>query len=648
MSTETQQSDPFLAHLVAVLSIYELGGSTAPVPRYDGPSDGQIEHILRAVDAMARRMFTAEETVASLKASDDTTDAVTDAVTDAKASSTSNSAPSGSPFVVPPGPVPAAAFESDTSAAEELKLLKAQVLDVLRVCNAVATGDLSQKITAPVQGVVVVQLKDVINKMVDRLAEFAKEVTRVNQEVGTEGKPGGQALVTDVEGTWKDITDVVNKLVANLTIQVRSIANVTKAVAAGDLSKEIDVDARGEILGLKNTVNGMVVQLRVLTAEVSNVTLEVGSQGIFGGQAHVPGVEGVWLELTRNVNRMCSNLTDQVRSVAGVTTAVAKGDFTRKIEIQVGGEMATLTTTLNTMVDQLSTFASEVTQVILEVGTQGVFAGQANVEGVQGTWADLTRNVNKMARNLTDQVRSISKVTKAVALGDLSQTVDVDVQGEMLDLKMTVNSMVAQLSTLANEVKRVTLEVGTEGILGCQVTVPDVQGMWKVLGDHVNLMAMNLTNQVRSIAEVTKVVANGDLTKKIEVDARGEMLDLKETVNGMTESLSVLADEVTRVAREVGTEGRLGGQANVANVSGTWKDLIDDVNTMTTNLTTQVRTIAIATTAVAAGDFTQKVTGVSVHGEILDLVNKINDMIDQLGSYASEVKTVGREVGTEG
>ncbi|KAA1473198.1 hypothetical protein DENSPDRAFT_779569 [Dentipellis sp. KUC8613] len=565
-----------------------------------------------------------------------------------RVSSTFAGSPSGSPLVVPPGPLAAAAFESGMSAVEELRLLKAQVQDVARVCNAVARGDLSQKITVPVQGVVMVQLKDVINTMVDKLGQFAKEVTRVSQEVGTEGKLGGQALVLDVEGTWRELTGVVNKLAANLTNQVRSIARVTKAVALGDLSKQIDVDARGEILDLKNTVNGMVVRLRALAAEVTRVTLEVGSQGILGGQAHVPDVEGVWLELTRNVNRMCSSLTDQVRSIAIVTTAVAKGDLTRKIEIQVEGEMATLKTTVNSMVDQLSAFASEVTRVALEVGTQGILGGQAKVEGVQGTWADLTRNVNKMANNLTDQVRSISEVTKAVALGDLSRTVSVDVQGEMLDLKMTVNSMVAQLSTLANEVTRVSLEVGTEGILGGQAYVPDVQGMWKVLADNVNLMAMNLTNQVRSIAEVTKAVANGNLTKKIEVDVRGEMLDLKETVNGMTESLSVFADEVTRVAREVGTEGRLGGQANVTNVSGTWKQLTDNVNVMAANLTLQVRTIAVATTAVARGDLTQKVTGVSVSGEMLDLVNTINDMIDQLAIFASEVKKVAREVGTEG
>ena len=281
------------------------------------------------------------------------------------------------------------------------------------------------------------------------------------------------------------------------------------------------MDARGEILDLKNTVNGMVVRLRALAAEVTRVTLEVGSQGKLGGQAHVPDVEGVWFELVRNVsvshlrsllvldvremftsqvNRMCSSLTDQVRSIANVTTAVAKGDLTQKIEIEVEGEMSTLKRTVNSMVDQLSAFASEVTRVALEVGTQGILGGQARVEGVQGTWADLTRNVNvrirlydsptriieinirdqKMASNLTDQVRSISEVTKAVALGDLGKTVEVDVQGEMLDLKMTVNSMVAQLSTLANEVTRVSLEVGTEGLLGGQAFVPDVQGMWKV------------------------------------------------------------------------------------------------------------------------------------------------------------------------
>ncbi|KAL0575323.1 Histidine kinase osmosensor [Marasmius crinis-equi] len=552
----------------------------------------------------------------------------------------------GSPLVVASGGALATAamdaMESGLSAVEELRLLKARVQDVARVCKAVADGDLTQKITVPVQGVVMVTLKDVINTMVDKLGQFAKEVTRVSQEVGTEGKLGGQALVLDVEGTWRELTGAVNKLAANLTSQVRSIAKVTKAVALGDLSKQIEVDARGEILDLKNTVNGMVVRLRALAAEVTRVTLEVGSQGKLGGQANVPDVEGVWFELVRNVNRMCSSITDQVRSIAIVTTAVAGGDLTQKIEIQVEGEMATLKKTVNNMVDQLGAFASEVTRVALEVGTQGILGGQARVEGVQGTWVDLTRNINKMASNLTNQGRSISEVTKAVAQGKLASL------WKMLDLKETVNSMVVQLSTFSNEVTRVSLEVGTEGILGGQAFVPDVQGEWKSLTDNVNLMAMNLTNQVRSIAEVTKAVASGDLSKKIVVDVKGEIADLKETVNEMTESLSVFADEVTRVAREVGTEGKLGGQARVANVAGTWKALTDNVNVMAKNLTLQVRTIAVATTAVARGDLTQKIGGVSVSGEMLNLVNTINDMIDQLSIFAVEVKKVAREVGTEG
>ncbi|KAI5891245.1 two-component histidine kinase Le.nik1-like protein [Schizophyllum commune H4-8] len=552
----------------------------------------------------------------------------------------------GPPPMAPLGPNYAA--HASLPRAQELSLLETQVMEVARVCKAVASGDLTQRIDIPVQGATMVQLKDIINTMVDKLGVFAEEVSRVALEVGTEGKLGGQALVLDVEGTWRDLTAIVNKLAANLTSQVRSIATVTKAVALGDLSKQIEVEASGEILDLKNTVNGMVIRLRALAAEVTRVTLEVGSQGKLGGQADVPDVEGVWYELVRNVNRMCSSLTDQVRSIAVVTTAVAGGDLTQKISIQVEGEMATLKATVNSMVDQLSAFASEVTRVALEVGTQGILGGQATVEGVQGTWADLTRNVNKMASNLTDQVRSISEVTKAVANGDLGKMVDVNVQGEMLDLKMTVNQMVSQLSTLANEVTRVSLEVGTEGILGGQASVPGVQGMWAVLTDNVNLMAMNLTNQVRSIAEVTKAVAGGDLSKKITVDVKGEILELKDTVNGMTDSLSLFADEVTRVAKEVGTDGKLGGQARVTNVGGTWKALTDNVNVMAANLTLQVRTIAEATAAVSVGDLTRKIQGVSVSGEMLALVNTINTMIDQLSIFAREVKKVAREVGTDG
>ena len=492
------------------------------------------------------------------------------------------------------------------------------------------------------------ELKDIINSMVDRLKTFAVEVERVSLEVGTEGKLGGQAIVEGVEGTWRELTAVVNKLAANLTNQVRSIAKVTTAVAKGDLSETIDVEARGEIAELKTTVNGMVVSLRTLADEVSRVSLEVGSQGKLGGQAYVPDVEGVWKDLTVNVNRMCESLTTQVRSIGSVTTAVAKGDLSKMIEIEAEGEMAVLKNTVNSMVRQLTVFANEVTRVALEVGTQGILGGQAVVEGVEGVWDDLTTNVNKMARNLTEQVREIAEVTKSVARGDLTKTVNADVQGEILDLKLTVNDMVAQLNVFAAEVTRVSLEVGTEGKLGGQAQVPNVEGTWQVLTENVNLMALNLTTQVRSLAEVTTAVAAGDLSKKIHVQAFGEILELKSTVNNMVESLRSFSSEVTRVAREVGTEGRLGGQARVPGVAGTWKDLTDCVNIMAANLTEQVRTIAHATTAVARGDLTQKVVGVKVSGEILDLVNTINNMIDQLAIFAAEVTRVAREVGTEG
>ncbi|OCF34070.1 atypical/HisK protein kinase [Kwoniella heveanensis CBS 569] len=547
-----------------------------------------------------------------------------------------------------PGAASWSVGDSGMSAEKELELLKAQVQDIARVCKAVATGDLTQKIIVPVEGQAMTELKNIINAMVDRLQTFAVEVERVSLEVGTQGKLGGQAVVEGVEGTWRELTAVVNKLAANLTSQVRSIAKVTKAVARGDLSETIDVEASGEIAELKTTVNGMVMSLRTLADEVSRVSLEVGSQGKLGGQANVPDVEGVWKDLTVNVNRMCESLTTQVRSIGSVTTAVARGDLSKMIEIEAEGEMAVLKNTVNSMVRQLTVFANEVTRVALEVGTHGTLGGQAIVPGVEGVWDDLTTNVNKMARNLTDQVREIAEVTKSVARGDLTKTVSADVQGEILELKITVNDMVAQLTVFAAEVTRVSLEVGTEGKLGGQADVPNVEGTWKVLTDNVNLMALNLTTQVRSVAEVTTAVAAGDLSKKIAVDAFGEILELKNTVNNMVESLRSFSSEVTRVAREVGTDGRLGGQARVPGVAGTWKDLTDCVNIMAANLTEQVRTIAHATTAVARGDLTQKVVGVKVSGEILDLVNTINNMIDQLAIFAAEVTRVAREVGTEG
>ncbi|OAD09248.1 hypothetical protein MUCCIDRAFT_158468 [Mucor lusitanicus CBS 277.49] len=521
-----------------------------------------------------------------------------------------------------------------------------QVRSIAEVTKAVAHGDMSKKIEVE-SGGEILELKDTVNNMVDQLRIFASEVTRVSKEVGTEGKLGGQAVVQGVAGTWKDLTDNVNMMAANLTTQVRSIAEVTEAVALGDLSKKIDVETRGEILDLKNIVNDMVDQLRIFASEVTRVSKEVGTEGKLGGQAVVQDVAGTWFELTRSVNIMAANLTNQVRSIAEVTKAVALGDLSKKIEVESGGEILELKNIVNDMVDQLRVFASEVTRVAKEVGTEGKLGGQAVVQGVAGTWESLTDNVNIMAANLTDQVRSIAEVTKAVALGDLSKKIEVESGGEILELKNIVNSMVDQLNVFASEVSRVAKEVGTEGKLGGQAVVPNVDGTWMDLTDNVNQMAANLTSQVRSIAEVTKAVALGDLSKKIEVESGGEISELKNTVNDMVDQLNVFASEVSRVAREVGTEGKLGGQAVVPNVDGTWMDLTDNVNQMAANLTSQVRSIAEVTKAVALGDLSKKIE-VESGGEISELKNTVNDMVDQLNVFASEVSRVAREVGTEG
>ena len=521
-----------------------------------------------------------------------------------------------------------------------------QVRNIAEVTTSVARGDLTKKITVDVRGEIL-ELKNTINTMVDQLNSFASEVTRVAREVGTEGRLGGQANVRDVAGTWKDLTDSVNSMASNLTDQVRNIADVTTSVARGDLTKKITVDARGEILELKNTINTMVDQLNSFASEVTRVAREVGSEGRLGGQADVKGVGGTWKDLTDSVNFMASNLTNQVRNIADVTTSVAKGDLSRKITVDARGEILELKNTINTMVDQLNSFASEVTRVAREVGTEGKLGGQADVKGVGGTWKDLTDSVNFMASNLTNQVRNIADVTTSVARGDLSKKITVDVRGEILELKNTINTMVDQLNSFASEVTRVAREVGTEGRLGGQADVKGVGGTWKDLTDSVNYMASNLTNQVRNIAGVTTAVAKGDLSKKITVDARGEILELKNTINTMVDQLNSFASEVTRVAREVGTEGKLGGQAVVREVAGTWKDLTDSVNFMASNLTNQVRNIAGVTTAVATGDLSKKIT-VDVRGEILELKNTINTMVDQLNSFASEVTRVAREVGTEG
>jgi signal transduction histidine kinase/HAMP domain-containing protein/CheY-like chemotaxis protein len=505
--------------------------------------------------------------------------------------------------------------------------------EVSRVIKAVAEGDLSQKVELEIQGKEVqgefFRIGSTVNRMVDQLNAFASEVTRVAREVGTEGVLGGQANVPEVGGTWKDLTDSVNAMAKNLTDQVRNIALVTTAVANGDLSQKISVTARGEVLDLKDTINNMVEKLGIFADEVSRVAREVGTDGVLGGQATVSGVAGTWKSLTDNVNAMANNLTNQVRNIAFVTTAVANGDLSQKIEVEARGEVLDLKDTINNMVEKLRIFANEVIRVAIEVGTEGRLGGQATVPDVGGTWKDLTENVNAMAGNLTVQVRNIADVTTAVARGDLSRKITVDVRGEILALKNTVNAMVDQLNAFAGEVTRVAREVGTEGNLGGQAKVPGAAGVWRDLTDNVNGLAANLTTQVRNIADVTTAVANGDLSQKITVEAQGEVLSLKQTINNMVDRLRVFGDEVTRVAKEVGTEGKLGGQAEVPNVSGTWKGLTESVNAMANSLTVQVRNIADVTTAVTKGDLTRQIT-VNARGELDELKQNMNQMISNL------------------
>jgi HAMP domain-containing protein/signal transduction histidine kinase/CheY-like chemotaxis protein len=525
--------------------------------------------------------------------------------------------------------------------------LTTQVRGIVKVVTAVANGDLNQKLVVDARGEIAA-LADTINGMTQTLGLFAEQVTDVARTVGVEGILGAQAEVPGVAGTWKDLTDNVNLLANNLTAQVRNIAEVTTAVAKGDLSKKISVDARGEVNELKNTINTMVDQLRSFAAEVTRVAKEVGTDGKLGGQAEVRDVSGTWKDLTDNVNGLARNLTDQVRNIAKVTTAVAKGDLSQKITVDVQGEVLELKNTINTMVDQLRSFAAEVTRVAKEVGTDGKLGGQGEVRDVSGVWKDLTDNVNSLARNLTDQVRNIAEVTTAVAKGDLSKKISVDARGEVNELKNTINIMVDQLRSFAAEVTRVAREVGTEGKLGGQAEVRDVSGVWKDLTDNVNLMASNLTTQVRGIVKVVTAVANGELKQKLVVDARGEVAALADTINSMTDTLSTFAQQVSTVAREAGVEGKLGGQALVPGVAGTWKDLTDNVNFMASNLTTQVRGIVKVVTAVANGDLSQKLVGVEAKGEIAALADTINSMTDTLGTFADQTSTVAREVGIEG
>src|SRR5262245_33032910 len=505
--------------------------------------------------------------------------------------------------------------------------------EVTRTIAAVAKGDLSQTMRLEVDGRPLegefLRSARIVNTMIEQMSVFTSEVTRVAREVGTDGKLGGQAHVKDVSGVWKDLTDNVNSMASNLTDQVRNISEVTIAVASGDLSRKITVDVRGEIRQLKEAINTMVDQLRAFASEVTRVAREVGTEGKLGGQALVPGVAGTWKDLTDSVNAMATNLTAQVRNIAEVATAIATGDLSKQITVDVRGEILLLKETLNTMVEQLRSFAAEVTRVAREVGTEGKLGGQAAVPGVAGTWKDLTDNVNLLAANLTTQVRNIAEVTTAVARGDLSRKITVDVKGEILELKNTINTMVDQLNAFASEVTRVAREVGTEGKLGGQAVVPGVAGTWKDLTDTVNVMAANLTEQVRGIVKVVTAVANGDLKQNLTVKSKGEVAALAETINNMTGTLAIFAEQVTTVAREVGVEGRLGGQANVPGAAGTWKDLTGNVNLLAANLTNQVRAIAEVATAVTTGDLTRSIQ-VDARGEVAELKDNINTMIDNL------------------
>src|SRR6202522_4150303 len=481
------------------------------------------------------------------------------------------------------------------------------------------------------------KIADALNDVLEINQKMVSEFERISRAVGKDGKITQRASIGSVTGAWADCVESVNSLIGDLVQPSTEVARVIGAVAKGDLSQNMSLEVdgrqlRGEFLHTARVVNTMVQQLNSFASEVTRVAREVGTEGKLGGQAVVPAVAGTWRDLTESVNSMAGNLTDQVRNIAGVTTAVAKGDLTTRITVDARGEILQLKNTINTMVDQLSSFAAEVTRVAREVGTEGRLGGQADVPGVGGTWKDLTDSVNSMAGNLTAQVRNIAEVTTAVAKGDLSRKITVQVRGEILELKNTINTMVDQLSSFASEVTRVAREVGTEGKLGGQAEVKGVAGVWRDLTESVNSMAGNLTSQVRNIAEVTTAVAKGDLSTRITVDARGEILRLKNTINTMVDQLSSFAAEVTRVAREVGTEGLLGGEAVLRGVAGIWKDLTESVNSMAGNLTAQVRNIAEVTTAVANGDLSRKIT-VDVRGEILELKNTINTMVDQLNAF---------------
>ena len=535
----------------------------------------------------------------------------------------------------PQGAANGAVLDSDShsSASVQRDDATGQLQQLLGALQAMRVGDFSVRLPGNQTGLYG-KIADTFNDIVAANERMAQQIDRVGQVVGKEGKTRQRVKFGISHGAWGEMETSVNTLIDDLTWPTTEVTRVIGAVAQGDLLQTVrlDVDGRplkGEFLRSATIVNTMIKQLGVFTSEVTRVAREVGTDGKLGGQAQVREVTGVWKDLTESVNSMAANLTAQVRNIADVTIAVANGDLSRKITVDVKGEILQLKEAINTMVDQLRSFAAEVTRVAREVGTEGRLGGQAVVPGVGGTWKDLTDNVNLLAANLTTQVRNIAEVTTAVARGDLSRKITVDVKGEILELKNTINTMVDQLRSFAGEVTRVAREVGTEGLLGGQANVPGVAGTWKDLTDTVNVMAANLTEQVRGIVKVVTAVANGDLKQNLTVKSKGEVAALADTINAMTDTLATFAEQVTTVAREVGVEGRLGGQANVPGAAGTWKDLVGNVNLLAANLTTQVRAIAEVATAVTKGDLTRSIQ-VDARGEVAELKDNINTMIDNL------------------
>ncbi|XXF78663.1 HAMP domain-containing protein [Myxococcaceae bacterium GXIMD 01537] len=520
------------------------------------------------------------------------------------------------------------------SAAPRRATGSADLVALREALETATSGDLTVRLSPDGKSTHWAEVAHAFNTMMSTHQRFKEELVRVEQVVGREGQMHERATVADMRGDWARGIQAVNSLIADLVQPTTEVARVIGSVARGDLTRKMALEldgqpVKGEFLRIGTTVNSMVDQLRSFAAEVTRVAREVGSDGKLGGQADVPGVAGTWKDLTDNVNLLANNLTAQVRNIAEVSTAVARGDLSRKISVDAQGEVLELKNTLNTMVEQLRSFAGEVTRVAKEVGTDGKLGGQAVVPDVSGTWKDLTDNVNFMASNLTAQVRNIALVTTAVANGDLSQKITVDVKGEILELKNTINTMVDQLRSFAAEVTRVAKEVGTEGKLGGQADVPGVAGVWKNLTDNVNLMARNLTTQVRGIVRVVTAVAHGELSQKLAVDAQGEVAALADTINGMTDTLATFAQQVSSVAREVGIEGKLGGQAKVPGARGEWRQLTDNVNQLAGNLTTQVRAISEVATAVTKGDLTRSIS-VDALGEVAALKDNVNQMIVNL------------------